>query len=122
MSTITLTPREIRTIRPVRADASRRSSMRLTRRGRIAVVTLALLVLGALAIAFGPSVVATGESGQVPATTVVTVQPGQTLWEIAIDANPDGDVRQTVDDIMRMNSLPSAGVQQGADLAVPVYE
>jgi hypothetical protein len=32
-------------------------------------------------------------------------------------------VRDTVDDIMRMNSLPSAGdLQLGSDLAVPVYQ
>ncbi|MGJ9414122.1 LysM peptidoglycan-binding domain-containing protein [Aeromicrobium sp. CF4.19] len=97
--------------------------LRLTRRGRLVVLLAALVALVLLAVAFGPSVTATGERGDVPATTVVTVQPGETLWQIAGDANPAGDPRETVDDIMRMNSLSGAGeLQMGRELAVPVYE
>ena len=81
-----------------------------------------MAVLALAAVALGSATVASGEAGPVPETTVVKVQEGQTLWQIAAAANPDGDVRDTVDDIMRMNSLPSAQLQLGADLAVPVYE
>lgn len=97
--------------------------VRLTRRGQVVVVLLLLAVLSAAAVALGSATVASGEAGTVPETRVVKVQQGQTLWQIAAEANPSGDVRDTVDDIMRMNSLPSAGgLQMGTDLAVPVYE
>lgn len=97
-------------------------SLRLTRRGRLTVLLAALAAVIVLAVAFGPSVTASGERGDVPATTVVTVQPGQTLWQIAGEANPGGDPRATVDDIIRMNSLSGAGtLQMGRELAVPVY-
>lgn len=133
MSTITLTPGAIsgssfaaapRT--PSRATSSTSRSagtVRLTRRGRLVVLATALVVIAFGVVALGPSVVASGERGDVPATTVVTVQPGQTLWQIAVEANPAGDPRRTVDDIMRMNALSSAGaLQMGRELAVPVYE
>ncbi len=97
--------------------------MRLTRRGRLVVLLGALVVVAFLVVGLGPSVVASSERGDVPATTVVTVQGGQTLWQIAAEANPSGDPRETVEDIMRMNSLSSAGeLQMGRELAVPVYE
>ncbi len=120
MSTVTA-PAPISSVRH-RSSSQPTPAVRLTRRGRVAVVVLALAVLGALAVVLGPSVVATDATGALPATTVVTVEPGQTLWHIAGEANPGGDPRDTVDDIMRMNSLSSPTLQPGADLAVPVYE
>jgi LysM repeat protein len=112
MSTISITTYDRRSLRRPAVAAP----VRLTRRGRLVLVLAVIAVLGS-------STVATDEAGAVPATRVVTVQEGQTLWQIAAEANPEGDVRDTVDDIMRMNSLPSAGdLQLGSDLAVPVYQ
>ena len=55
--------------------------------------------------------------------TSVRVLPGQTLWQIATEANPNGDIRKTVDDIVRLNSLPNASaLQLGSEIAVPVYK
>lgn len=123
MSTITITPGFARTTTAPHSAASASAPVRLTRRGRLVVLAAALAVIAFAVVALGPSVVATGERGDVPATTVVTVQPGQTLWQIAVEANPAGDPRRTVDDIMRMNALSSAGaLQMGRELAVPVYE
>lgn len=92
--------------------------LRLTRRGRVVIVVACLaLVFGAF-VAFGPSVIATDEAGQAPAT--VMVHPGDTLWEIAGRVNPDGDVRGTVDDIIEMNDIDDAGALPiGAEIAVP---
>ena len=62
-------------------------------------------------------------AGAAPETTSVRVLPGHTLWEIAAEANPNGDIRQTVDQIVRLNSLPNASaLQMGSDIAVPVYQ
>lgn len=104
-------------------DPPRPTTLRLTRRGRIAILIAALLTLAVLAVALSPSTTATDEPGAPVATRTVTVQPGHTLWDIASEANPDGDIRQTVDDIMRLNSLTSAaGLQMGSEIAVPVYD
>lgn len=128
MSTITLAPGHFTTAprtssRPISSTSGSAGAVRLTRRGRLVVLAAALAVIAFAVVALGPSVVASGERGEVPATSVVTVQPGQTLWQIAVEANPAGDPRRTVDDIMRMNALSSAGaLQMGRELAVPVYE
>ena len=98
------------------------NALRLTRRGRIAVLLAALLTLAVLVIALSPSTTATGEAGDQVPTQTVTVQPGDTLWKLATDANPNGDLRQTVDDIMRLNSLPTAHLPMGSEIAVPIYE
>ncbi|WP_293783962.1 LysM domain-containing protein [uncultured Aeromicrobium sp.] len=96
--------------------------LRLTRRGRIVVFGAVALLLAVLSILLGASVAATDDAPTLP-TTTVQVQPGQTLWQIAADANPRGDIRNTIDDIVRLNALPNAsGLKMGTTLAVPVYE
>ncbi|MGQ2911099.1 LysM peptidoglycan-binding domain-containing protein [Aeromicrobium sp.] len=129
MSTITVyetsrfAPSFSRRIASAPRSTTEPAAVRLTRRGRLVLLLAVIAALAVTVVALGSSTVATSDAGAVPATTVVTVQEGQTLWQIAADANPEGDVRDTVDDIMRMNSLPSAGaLQLGSDLAVPVYE
>ena len=97
--------------------------MRLTGRGRVAVVAVALAVLTTLAIVFGSAVVATNETPVQGTVTTVTVQPGQTLWSIAAEARPDADIRTTVDQIVRLNALEDgAALPIGATLAVPVQD
>ena len=99
------------------------ASVRLTGRGRIAVVAVALAVLTTLAIVFGSAVVASNEAPVEGTVTTVTVQPGQTLWSIAAEARPDADIRATVDQIVRLNALEDgAELPIGATLAVPVQE
>lgn len=95
--------------------------VRLTRRGRLVIFIAISVLLAVLAIVLGASVAASDDASAV-STTTVQVQAGQTLWDIAAEANPDGDVRATIDDIVRLNSLPNAsGLKMGSTLAVPVY-
>lgn len=92
--------------------------LRLTRRGRAVIIVACLALLFGAFVAFGPSVIATDEAGEPPAT--VKVYPGDTVWEIAGRVNPDGDVRETVDDIIELNDIDDAGdLPIGADIAVP---
>ena len=94
--------------------------LRLTRRGRVVVVCAALLVLLGALVALGPSVLATADGDD--RTRTVTVHPGETLWDIAGRVNPDGDVRDTVEDISELNGISDAGALQiGAELSVPRY-
>ena len=114
--------RPVRHLRLVPTQQSQ-PTLRLTRRGRIAILLAALLTLAVLVVAFGSSTTASGEAGAPVDARTVTVQPGDTIWKLATEANPNGDLRQTVDDIMRLNSLPSAaGLQMGSEVAVPIYE
>ncbi|MBP2391658.1 LysM peptidoglycan-binding domain-containing protein [Aeromicrobium fastidiosum] len=98
-------------------------AVRLTRRGKAVVLAFAILAIGVLAIVLGPSSTATDLPGTPQETTTVQVLPGHTLWQIAAEANPDGDIRATVDDIIELNSLPNASaLQMGSEIAVPVYD
>ena len=112
--------REVRHLHLVPAPES--SVLRLTRRGRVAVMLAALLTMAVLVVALGSSTTATGDAGDPAPTQTVTIEPGDTLWKLATDANPNGDLRQTVDDIMRLNSLPTAHLPMGSEIAVPIYE
>lgn len=126
MSTMTLD--QTRTLqfapsRQLRADSRPAApQLRLTRRGKALIVSATVAVIAVTAVMFGPSSTATDEAGTPQDTTLVRVQPGHTLWQIAADANPDGDIRATVDEIVELNSLPNASsLQMGSQIAVPVY-
>jgi Tfp pilus assembly protein FimV len=117
------TRRHLTLVPPAAASPASEPHLRLTRRGRLTIFLGTVLALVVLAVVLGSTTVATDEPGApVPATTV-TVMPGQTLWDIASDANPAGqDIRTTVADIMRLNSMESAGeLQAGSQIAVPRY-
>ncbi|MCC2322028.1 LysM peptidoglycan-binding domain-containing protein [Cellulomonas xiejunii] len=81
-------------------------------------------VLGiALAGGVGGAAASAQADGPVAATEVrrVEVAPGQTLWGIAADvAAPGEDVRDVVLELMALNELPSAGLQAGQRIVVPV--
>jgi hypothetical protein len=101
----------------------REPELRLTRRGRLAMFLSTLLMLGVLGVILGSTTVATDEPGAPVPAAMVVVEPGQTLWDLAAKANPNGDIRTTVDDIMRLNSIESAGgLQAGDTIAVPLYK
>lgn len=131
MSTITITEFQTSRLRPVRAarpvpiarQAAATPAVRLTRRGKAAVLVLAVAAIAVLAVMFGPSSTATSEIGATQETTTVRVLPGHTLWQIAAEANPSGDIRDTVDEIVELNALPNASaLQMGSEIAVPVYD
>jgi hypothetical protein len=116
--------------RPVaggQAAGTRRTPVRLTRRGRIVVGTLA-----GIAVAAAASVIWLAVAGQAQASSHagaavpfrssmvrVVVRPGQTLWEIAEKADPSADPRTIVPQIVTINSLPGTGIDVGQVLWVP---
>lgn len=111
--------------RPLRSGpASERvmSPVRLTQRGRIVVfLLLALLALLAttLGFVFNSGSAPAGGSGAAAGSSVVVVQPGDTLWSIAARANPNADPRVLVQRIIDVNALPGADVQPGQELSMP---
>ncbi|MGO4692246.1 LysM peptidoglycan-binding domain-containing protein [Glaciibacter sp. 2TAF33] len=98
--------------------------LHLTRRGRVVFTTLAAVPLVAAALAFalnGGIAAATSELGQSSAVQFdyVTVQSGQSLWELAESIAPTADPRDVIADIVRLNQLQSEDVQPGQSLALP---
>ncbi|WP_420370375.1 LysM peptidoglycan-binding domain-containing protein [Curtobacterium sp. L1-20] len=98
-----------------------RTRLRLTRRGRIVLTTLAatpLLVGMALAVLNGGQASAGNTSGDVRFDTV-TIQPGETLWQLAEETAPNADPRDFVQDVISLNALDGSGLQAGEQIAIP---
>ncbi len=96
--------------------AARPSTLRLTRRGRLVVFGASLVAT--LGLGF---VAATGSlaNDKPEPTRVVTVQPGQTLWDISAQVSSGGDVRSTMAHLEAINHLDSTTLQVGQHLRVP---
>lgn len=114
MSTMILTP--TRVITP-RQPVARRSTVRLTRRGRAVVFLLGLAValLAGFVLASGSTATERPES-----TTVIQVGPGETLWDIAQSVAVEGHTADMVDHIKDLNGLSGGALQAGQDLRVPL--
>lgn len=94
--------------------------VRLTRRGRVLLTALMVaLVLVALTLFSGQSA-ASGSTGTPVPTRTVEVSRGDTLWAIAADAAPEGDIREVVHQIEQLNALPGPALVEGQELVVPV--
>lgn len=106
--------------RPLVAD--RPAPLRLTRRGRRAV--LGLVVAGGLGLAAlaGP-VVFGGQPADgglaLAGESSVVVAPGDTLWSIAGTIAPDADPRGVVDALRSLNDLDGVALVPGQVLQVP---
>lgn len=90
-------------------------SLRMTRRGRLVVLALALIVV------LVPGAWRAMATAQVdgPTTIAVTVQPGDTLWGIAAEIDPGADPRALIAEIREVNSLTQSGLTPGQVLVVP---
>ena len=95
--------------------------MRLTRRGPVVLVLLALAFVVALGSIAGRARAA--RPVVEPAYQVIVVAPGQTLWGIASEiASPDEDVRDVVAQLASLNELDSVALIAGEELRVPIVE
>ena len=92
--------------------------LHLTRRGRLVVVLVALLVVLVASAWAAQSVRASASAGASP-TTYVSVAPGDTVWTIARRLHHHGDVRDVVQRIEDLNDLVSDVVRPGQLLIVP---
>ena len=95
--------------------------LRLTARGRAVFGTLAAIPVVAIAMFLGigaGGAQATAEAGST-SFEYVSVEPGQSLWQLAEQLAPQSDPSEVVADIVALNHLSSGDVQPGQQLAVP---
>ena len=101
-----------------------KSHLKLTKRGRAVLTTLAALPLVVAAFLYalnGGSASASLESEVQPGVeyTYVTVSSGQSLWGLAEEIAPTADPRDVVNDILEFNGMSSAELFPGQRLALP---
>jgi len=96
-----------------------RPAAQLTRRGRLVVLLGGVIALFSVMMVFGQLANATGENAG-PATQVVVVQSGESLWSIAQAVAPGADPRETIARIRDLNGMTSAVVVKGQSIIVPV--
>ncbi|WP_144764050.1 LysM peptidoglycan-binding domain-containing protein [Curtobacterium sp. 9128] len=98
-----------------------RSRLRLTRRGRAVFTTLAalplLVAVGLFALNGGQA--SAGNTAADVHFQTVTIQPGETLWQLAEQTAPNADPRDFVADVVSLNALDGSGVQAGEQIAIP---
>ena len=108
------TPAEGRTI----ADRLGLAGLRLTRRGRVVLVLLAMLLLAPM-VTWGATAVASSP-GEPTEVRVHAVQPGETLWGFAQEvARPGEDVRHAVSRLQELNEMSTGSVRVGELLLLP---
>ena len=99
--------------------------LRLTRRGRIVLIGIPLVILAAILLSLAGFLNAPAKAADAAAdlsltpTVSVTVQAGQSLWAIASTVAPERDPRDVIADIAQLNNLSAAGVVPGQQLFVP---
>lgn len=98
-----------------------RPRLRITRRGRAVLAALIAVPLATAAVvggvgAMGATATATHAASHF---SYVTVEPGESLWQLAQQVAPNADPRDVVQAITDLNALTSGVVQPGQRLAVP---
>jgi LysM repeat protein len=94
--------------------------VRLTRRGRLLVVLGLLAAIIVVLSGAGRPSEATGHGPRTQPVSV-TVQTGETLWQLASRVAPQVDPRLVVAEIERLNDLGGPTVYAGQPLRVPHY-
>lgn len=98
--------------------------LKLTRRGRLVLVGMPVLLGGAALLTFigfftAPALASNG-GGELTRTQQVSVSTGDSLWSLATQYAPERDPRAVVADIMELNNLADDIVPAGVQLYIPV--
>jgi len=84
---------------------------------------MAALLVAGLSLAVAGAAQATGHTASQRATSSdlaqVVVRPGQTLWSVAENADPNADPRLVIQQIAQLNALTSDTLMAGQRLWVP---
>lgn len=110
----------------VRPGKEQLPPLRLTRRGRVVLIGIPLVLLAVLIFLLAGFLNAPAKAADsaadlsVTPTVSVTVQSGESLWAIAAAVAPERDPRDVIADIVQLNNLTSGAVVPGQQLFVPV--
>jgi Tfp pilus assembly protein FimV len=89
----------------------------------VAAAVLAAMAAGGLIVAGASAAQAASGSasahGPRGGAEQVIVQPGDTLWSIAMSADPGADTRTIVQEMLDLNRLTGSGIAPGQRLWVP---
>ena len=98
-----------------------RVRLRLTTRGRRLLTGLAALplVIAALAFALNGGMATASTEGSTTVVETVTVEAGQSLWQLAEQIAPTADPNEVIAEVLSFNNLSSSSLQQGQQLAIP---
>lgn len=100
----------------VAGDASR---LRVTTRGRRVLTVLIVVPLLAVIAAFALNGGGATASNETVPLTYVSVQQGESLWQLAQQIAPSVDPRDVISDILTLNALDNSQVVAGQRLAIP---
>jgi hypothetical protein len=92
--------------------------LRLTRRGRAVVLGL-LVLLASLASAVLFTTASRADDAPTGPPPTLTVQPGDTLWDIAARVMPARDGQDAVAELRDLNDLDGYGLLPGQVLILP---
>lgn len=100
------------------ADRLGLAGLRLTRRGRVVLVLLAMFLVAPM-VTWGATAVASSP-GEPTEVRVHAVQPGESLWGFAQEiAKPGEDVRHAVGRLQELNQMSSGTLRVGELLLLP---
>jgi hypothetical protein len=88
------------------------------------LITAGVVLVAAVAWLAGTANAEAAGSGPRPSAVYhslrsVVVQPGESLWAIAVQADPAGDPRGVMQEIIDLNALHGTSVQPGQRLWLP---
>jgi LysM domain len=106
---------------PRRADraAGGLPPLRLTQRGRRVVAGMSIAIGLSIAAVTVTVVQVSGGGLELAGASTFVVQPGDTLWSIALSTSPEEDPRGVVDAIVVLNDLEGVGLVPGQVLELP---
>jgi cell division protein YceG involved in septum cleavage len=98
-----------------------RSYMRYRRNSTkiVFVLGLCLTIIAALLISLVINYL-TAENSNPTSYKAITIQQGDTLWELAAESNYSSDISALVDKTMRYNNLRSTYIEPGQVIYIPV--
>jgi hypothetical protein len=108
---------------PAAPGPSAAPGLRLTLRGRVVLASLVALLVTAVPAIAAAAAQATSHAPPPRVAernlTQVTVRPGQSLWSVAAEADPDADPRVVTQEIIQLNALTGTVIYPGEQLWVP---
>ncbi len=102
---------------PLHRTRPRRAVSARVRRHRVVGVLFAIAL--AIVLALGAGALGADADGPTDLGQTVTVQPGQTLWDVAVAHTGDGDPRVTLERIRDLNGLSGTDVPAWTPVVLP---